>query len=354
MTDKLIENPFNISFGKPPENPIERYSDLNEIYASFDNTNPESNIYIITGPRGFGKTVCLTMVGDYYKQKEEWIVININPNIDICEQLVGKIYETGKVKKLFIKSEFNFSFASASISLKGDNPISNISTMLDKIFEHLKKKHIKVLILIDEVSTNNYIKIFAQTFQILLRENYDIYTVMTGLYQNISDLQNQDNLTFLYRAPKIYLSPLNLRAISLSYSEIFNLNINESLILARTTMGYAFAYQLLGYILYKEGTTTINEKILNRYDLLLDERVYSKIYSELTRKEKEILKFLANNEINNNKKIIDELGLSKGTLSTYKERLAKKGIINTQERGIIKFSLPRFKEFLHFKSIVEE
>lgn len=46
---------------------------------------------------------------------------------------------------------------------------------------------------------------------------------MTGLYENIYDLQNEKSLTFLYRAPKIILEPLNYTAIKSHYMRIFDI-----------------------------------------------------------------------------------------------------------------------------------
>lgn len=346
-------NPFNISFGKVSTKPIDRENDFNEIYTSFTSATPQSNIYILSGPRGAGKTISLDIIKNYFAFKNDWIIVNVNSNMDILEQLASKIYESGLVKNLFTKKEFSFSFSGVSISIKGQQPVSSISVLLEKIFEYLKKKGIRVLVLIDEVSNNEYMAVFAQTFQILVRENYYIYSVMAGLYENISDLQDEKTLTFLYRAPKINLSPLNIRAITISYSEIFKIEQMQALDLAKMTKGYAFAYQLLGYILFDENKTEIDEKVLNRFDLLLDERVYSKIYSEMTNREKEILKTAAVSDLQSNSEIENIIGIKQNSLSVYKKRLSNKGLINLNERGKISFTLPRFAEFLKFK-IAEE
>lgn len=346
-------NPFNISFGKVTTRPIDREKDFSEIYTSFTSPTPQSNIYIVTGPMGSGKTISLSIIKNDFASKEGWIIVNINSNMDILEQLASGIYESGVAKKLFVKKEFDFSFSGISISIKGEKPVSSVSVLLEKIFEYLKRKGVRVLVLIDEVSNNEYMKVFAQSFQILIRENYDIYSVMTGLYENISDLQDEKTLTFLYRAPKINLSPLNIRAITMSYSEIFNIEQMKALELAKLTKGFAFAYQLLGYILFEENKTEVDKKVLNRFDLLLDERIYSKIYSEMTEREKDIIKAASVSESMSNVDIENRLGIKQNSLSVYKKRLNNKGIISLNERGKISFSLPRFKEFLQFK-IAEE
>ena len=69
-------------------------------------------------------------------------------------------------------------------------------------FEKLKNKGKKVLFIIDEIINNSYVKVFASNFQIYITQNYPVYLVMAGLFDNISNLQNEKSLTFLYRAPK--------------------------------------------------------------------------------------------------------------------------------------------------------
>ena len=51
---------------------------------------------------------------------------------------------------------------------------------------------------------------------------------MAGLYDNISNLQNEKSLTFLYRAPKIFLEPLSIPAMTTSYRTVFGLPPKEA------------------------------------------------------------------------------------------------------------------------------
>lgn len=65
-------------------------------------------------------------------------------------------------------------------------------------------------------------------FQILVRNDLPVFLLMTGLYDNIKNLQDEKTLTFLYRAPRINLEPLNLNLIALKYQEVFNLTEAEA------------------------------------------------------------------------------------------------------------------------------
>ena len=58
---------------------------------------------------------------------------------------------------------------------------------------------IKLLITIDDAINNQNVKVLTHTFQALLRKDYKVFMLMTGLYENISALQNNKSLTFLPR-----------------------------------------------------------------------------------------------------------------------------------------------------------
>lgn len=346
-------SPFNITFGEQPNNIIQRNNDFETITKVFDATIPETKIMVITGPRGCGKTVILSLVKKYYDEDEKWITVDINPNDDILEQLAAKIYESGKVKKFFLKTEFNFSFKGIGFSIQGKEPVSNVYALLDKMFVYLKAKHIRVLITIDDISSNEYTKIFSHSYQSFLREKYDTFLLMTGLYENIDKLEKTTNLTFLARAPKIYLNKLNLRAITLSYMDIFNISEDDALVLAKQTNGYAYGYQLLGSILYKSNKTKVDDEVLNNYDVLLEDNCYSMIWDALSNSEKIILYAIVDTQ-GKISEVIKNSGFNNSYIQVYKKKLTKKGIIEDSTRGRMVFCLPRFKEFVEFQKKLEE
>lgn len=231
---------------------------------------------MITGVRESGKTALMNLVISYFEEKDDWIVVKINPERDIITSLASKLYDKGSGKRLFAEVNLSVNLYGISLSTSGSNPISNPESILDKLFADAKKHSKKVLIAIDEVS-NSHVRVFAHTFQGLIGDDMPAYLVMTGLYENIHFLQNEKTLTFLYRAPVIERKPLDIIDIALSYEEIFNIGKTEAGALAKMTGGYAFAYQALGYVLYENNTSEINDKILKIYDSYLRKFAYDKM-----------------------------------------------------------------------------
>lgn len=337
-------NPFNISFGEIPANFIPRETELKTITDSFESLNPESKIFVLTGPRGSGKTVFLSQAKNYFEEKSNWITVNLKPYGDMIEQLCASIYEKGKVKHLFLKVEFNFSFKGIGFSISGAEPISNAETLLEKMFKYLKGKKYKVLIVVDDISSNEYTKYFAHSYQNFIREGYDTFLLASGLYENISALENDKSLTFLIRAPKIYLERLSLSAIANSYIKLLQVDQKTAIKLSKFTMGFAYGYQLLGNLLYKNNKN-FDDNLLSLFDLTLEDNVYSLIWHSLSKKDKEILIAIAEDKTEVNS-IREATNITNSALQVYKNRLSKAGLIDSKTRGKITLALPRFKEYI--------
>ena len=173
---------------------------------------------------------------------------------------------------------------------------------------------------------------------------------MAGLYENIYDLQNQKTLTFLYRAPKILMEPLSLSAIAGSYEMILGVEKETAGYMARLTKGYAFAYQVLGYLYFR----SFNEKnikgspadILPAFDQYLETYVYEKIWTELSPKEREVMAALNDETPVKVAEVREKLTMSSGEMSVYRDRLNKKGILDVGQYGYLSLKLPRFRQVI--------
>ena len=343
-------NPFNISFGMEPLQYISRFSQTDKISRSFRSEAPTSMVHMISGVRGSGKTVMLSSLSEQFGKEKDWIVVNVVPESDIIQAIAAKLYSMRDLKKLFITAKLDFSAFGLGVSIEGGHQIFDIGMALEKMLEHIKRHGKRVLILIDEVISNQYVRAFSAEFQLLIRKKLPVFLIMTGLYNNIYNLQNEDTLTFLYRAPKIILEPLSLGAISRSYADVLNVAPETASYMARLTKGYPFAYQVLGYLYWqnyieKKLKGTVDD-LLGEYDNILEDYVYEKVWSELSDKEKEIIAFVSQKEPAKVADIRAALSITSGNMSVYRDRLAKKGVIDVSRYGYISLSLPRFGEII--------
>ena len=216
-----MNNPFTISFGMLPQKLISRPAQTNEIIDAFTSDQAPTHTFMITGVRGSGKTVMMTEICNVLRNRKDWTVLELNPEKDVLKSLASKLYNLDTLKHLF-------SNAGISVSIMGfgftfDNtPVDDHEVIVERMLKVLKKHHKHLLLAVDEAVNNPYIREFAHAFQIYLRQDYDIFLLMTGLYENLYELQNEKSLTFLYRAPKVFVEPLSFDMIAESYSAVFD------------------------------------------------------------------------------------------------------------------------------------
>ncbi len=350
---KNTENPFTLSFGEKPYQYVERSLSTDELIKSITSTRPTHRSFIVSGVRGSGKTVFLTNLMSKMEMLKDWVVIELNPEDEMREALAAKMYTHAKLKHLFLEKEFSFSFQGLSFSIKGKNPVLNIDDLLDRMFLALKRGGKKVLVCVDEVSSSLEMRRFALSFQILIRQGYELFFLGTGLFENVSELENSKNLTFLIRGFKMELSSLSLASIASSYMESLGVDRQKGAELAKATKGYAFAFQLLGYLLFRSGERSLSENILLQYDEYLSSYVYEKIWSTCSENDKKFLLAIPSNDGVETKEVLARSHLSKDSFSTYRSRLLKKGIIASLGWGKLMLALPRFREFMDGKAIMD-
>ena len=193
---------------------------------------------------------------------------------------------------------------------------------------------------IDEVSNTKSMREFASTYQIMIREELPFYLIMAGLYKNVHDLENEDNLTFLYRTPKLEMKPLNITLIRDRYGKIFDISADKAMEMAIITKGYAFAYQALGKYVWENEAHELSDEVLFYFDEALSHYVYEKIWSELSATDKKYMEYIITKEEIEVSEILKLASCKPNEFSQYRKRLAEKGLIDISHHGKIKFTLP--------------
>ena len=309
-------NPFTLSFGKSPNEIISRYELVNDIIDTFQSENPISNAYLIEGLRGTGKTVLMTTIEKELEKENDWIIVDLNSTQDLLTDFAMRLVDSCKNFSDILKKGFNLSIAGFGIGLNGENQSRDSVSIICEILESLKKKNKKVLITIDEVMNGENMRHFASEFQILLRKDFSVFLLMTGLYENIYSIQNDPALTFLLRTPKIKLEPLSLAQITKTYQKVFETDLDMSKKLAKTTKGYAFAFQALGLLYFDYKDSLSLEKILLKFDDLLDDFVYRKIWQGLSEQDKNVILAITDSKTQVSE-VCKKLNMTSSTFSKY-------------------------------------
>lgn len=341
---KRRDNPFVIQWGQEPFCKVERTEETYRIVDTFRAERPSTRTYVITGVRGSGKTVLLTSVANELKE-DGWLIINLNSESNMLQSFAAQMYDVPEVRPHFIKAKLDLSVLGIGLEIKGSEPVSDIETAARRMLAITSRLGKRVLITIDEVANDAKLREFTQAYQIFMREGYDVFLLMTGLYNNINALMNSRKNTFLSRTPRIVLGPLNCVMVAEKYKEIFKCSGKTAKDLAGLTKGYSYAFQVLGYLLWDYDDMDI-DAVLPEYDRYMDAYAYSIIWSELAEKEKDLLRTMALNKTDDVKSVREYMNMASNEMSVYRNRLMLKGVLTSFGYGNLSFALPRFDVFV--------
>ena len=230
-------------------------------------------------------------------------------------------------------------------SSESDNAFFDIGVEIEEMLQSAQKKHKKILIGVDEVSKTHAMVQFASEYGKWLRANYPVYLVCTGLYENIMEVSNVKNLTFFRRATTIKTSPLNSVRMSEMYRRRLNIESAQAREMAKITKGYAYAFQELGSLYFKKQKSQMLSDLVPDLKAELFAYSYEKIWEEFTEADRFLVRLITDKSEYKREEVLALMGEKAGNYSMYRDRLLKRGIIESRQ-GYISFALPFFSEYV--------
>ena len=83
-------NPFTLQFGIEPNQFINRLSPTEKILDTFRAELPATRLFLISGIRGSGKTVLLQTISEELGKSNEWVTVDVSPDMDILKAYRNK------------------------------------------------------------------------------------------------------------------------------------------------------------------------------------------------------------------------------------------------------------------------
>jgi hypothetical protein len=356
---------FIPAFGNRPDALVGREDVISAFREGLDGSPGNRNrAMMLIGQRGMGKTALLMEMADV-AEASEFVTASVLADERMLDeaihliQIKGARYVKGRAKG--VKS-VNASALGFSVGLTfSDNVAKNhgFRIKLSLLCDELAKAGRGVLILVDEVQAGtSEMRELAAAYQHLVGERKNIAIVMAGLPSAISDVLNDDILTFLNRAYKQEIGPLSLSEISVYYASVFhrrgkqiNAKLLESAVLA--TRGYPYLLQLIGYYLlkYTAGAKRIKEEVVElsihsaKRDLI--ESIYKPALKPLSEKDLAFLRAMSEDETSSAiADVRQRLGESQAMAQQYRARLIASGVIAPTGRGKLEYTLPYLREYL--------
>jgi len=356
-------NPFNPQFGQRPDTFFGRNEIIDQIVHASDDLRSPARTTIITGVRGSGKTTILTDL-DLLLSERGVLTINVTAFDGMLREILDILVEKGQTpKSVKIKSisasafGFGLSFDLGS-QAKGHEP--GFRNLVTRALASAAKNNIKIAFLIDEVHIKtSQMREFIVAYQHFVREGYDVQLVMAGLPNAVSDLLNDQVLTFLRRSNRLYLKNISIPLVEYEFQKVFDearIKITKPVLqlLATATDGYPYLFQLMGYYLWNSIQDEICEKDVQQVSHIakaeLFRNIHDLVYYDISEKDREFIHTMSQKDLPvDTSEIVEALQKSAGFVSNYRRRLIDAGVIYTPTRGKLDFVLPYMKEYLETK-----
>ena len=361
--DKRMMNPFMPSFGRFPKIVINQKEALTDYLTGLQTHDAKYQTSLVYGTRGAGKTVFLLNVQRSLEKLDNWCFIRLsNGQGNLLFQLLHGLQRVTGVSLVDLLKKINgINIMGSGITFKSLEQSGQIDydDYLPVLLEQLKKRGKSVLIGIDEIAVSDDVRAFGSEYQTLIGQDYDLSLLMTGLPSRISEVQNDDTLTFLLRSHRVYLSPLDEHSVSQSYEAAFkqgNRQLDYVVLdkLSKSVKGYAYAFQTIGYYAwrYSQESLMIDEQVMNRtFDAAkvdLFRNAYERMYMDISNTDRACINAIVKvgtPEVSTSQ-LKEVLNKPTNYISVYRARLLDDQLIASPRRGIIRLSLPFFAEFV--------
>lgn len=351
------------SFGRFPKIVIDQQEALTDYLTGLQTHDAKYQTSLIYGTRGAGKTVFLLNVQKSLEKLDNWCFIRLNNGQgNLLFQLLHGLQRAAGVSLVeLLKGIKGFNIMGNGISLQSLQESGQIDydDYLPALLTRLKKQNKSILIGIDEIEISDDVRAFGSEYQTLIGDDYDISLLMTGLPSRISEVQNDNTLTFLLRSHRVYLSPLDEDSVSHSYEQAFTKGHREIdyVVLdqmSRSVKGYAYAFQTIGYYAwrYSEKSLVLDDQVLDetikasKVDLFRN--AYERMYMDISKTDRAFIKAMvqAGTDSVSISQLQEILHKPANYISVYRARLLDDQLISSPQRGFVQLSLPFFAEFV--------
>ena len=365
----MIDHVFSPAFGNRPRVLVGRdllvRSLLDGLYTP---VGSKDRAVLLLGQRGYGKTVLLLEIAE--RARESGFLVTSpsvvtkgfsNRLLEKCDEEAQKAFPQKK-RKIAGGSVGLFGF-SAGVQLKDEaQEKKSFASQLAQRCQAINAQEKGLFLLIDEVQANNEeLRELIIAYQEMVGAGMDIAIMMAGLPGAVSSTLNDHVLTFLNRAKKIELAPLNIHEVEIYYNQVFSdcgirISPEQIRIAAERTEGSPYLMQLIGHYLIlgaSEGKSLQNDafemSLRNaRLDFMND--ICETSIQPLSEKDRTFL--AAMTEDLDESKISDiasRLHVTEAYAQTYKRRLIQAGVLEQAHRGTVRMTIPYMRDFLREK-----
>jgi hypothetical protein len=263
----------------------------------------------------------------------------------------GVFHRLGAVQS-FSAGALGFSFGFSKAPQLGS---SNFRIALSTILDVLENHRTRLVIMIDEIQNSTpEMREFVIAYQHLVTEDRQVALLMAGLPASVYSVLNDDVLTFLRRAKRVFLKNLDEKLVEISMLRFFaNTSFDEVIVkeISKASSGYPYFIQLLGYYLWNESRNqdrrNVTDYVIEKSKIELFQNVHELVWSELSNRDKEFVEAMCEDVgVSNSGDVMQRMGIDKSSFSKYRQRLINGGVVEAPAYGKLIFTLPYFREYV--------
>lgn len=315
----------------------------------------------ISGPRGSGKTVLLTELGDIARSKG-WVVVDETAGKGVVDRITARLAREVPEANASVDLDIGFMKAHAGVS-SGMGAAVDIRAVLDAASSRIGKKG--VLVTIDEVQDADKAEMasISAAVQHLIRERKDVAFVFAGLTTGVSDFINGEAMTFLRRAKDEQLDAIPDDEVAAALAGPFegtgmSIAGEELAAAVKEAQGYAYLVQLVGYNVWKAARRHLDESPaasmadvrtgIAQADVDYANAVIEPALSMLSERAMRYLVEMSKQEgVASTGLIAKSMGVPATSLSSARRTLIARQVIEPAgRRGYVRFAVPKMDAYV--------
>lgn len=372
-----MPNPFKPTAGKMPPILIGRQSIIDDFKEGLENgAGAPGRLMLITGQRGYGKTVMLTELGRVAKDAG-WEVISETASEGMCDRLASALVRPGmKLRGVNVQPSIGVSgILNASLGGASFSVDQVALTLREVVNQRLAKmprgKGIVFTIDEDQAASMADMVALATTIQHVIRDEdmrdvsdsdkHGVAFVFAALPSLMDELLHERVLTFLRRSVQHDLGLVAYPDVRSAYIEVVReggLAIDSEVaeLAAEASDGYPYMIQLVGYYMWRaaevRGSKEIEEAdvIQGKKDalVLFDDAVCAPLFDGLTAAQKLFVKAVAKEAPQPAKvsEIANRAHRSASWVSKYRASLIKERVVESAGYGLVRLSASHLAEYV--------
>lgn len=372
-----MPNPFKPTAGKMPPILIGRQSIIDDFKEGLENgAGAPGRLMLITGQRGYGKTVMLTELGRVAKDAG-WEVISETASEGMCDRLASALVRPGmKLRGVNVQPSIGVSgILNASLGGASFSVDQVALTLREVVNQRLAKmpRGKGIVFTIDEAQAASMADMvaLATTIQHVIRDEdmrdvsdsdkHGVAFVFAALPSLMDELLHERVLTFLRRSVQHDLGLVAYPDVRSAHIEVVReggLAIDSEVaeLAAEASDGYPYMIQLVGYYMWRaaevRGSKEIEEAdvIQGKKDalVLFDDAVCAPLFDGLTAAQKLFVKAVAKEAPQPAKvsEIANRAHRSASWVSKYRASLIKERVVESAGYGLVRLSASHLAEYV--------